>query len=247
MRVTLVAGQPRQGKTTLALDVARREAARLVVLDPARSAALRSVRGVATWHQLATWLASPNAGANRWEIALRSEEPSDYAAALRYAKHYRYVALLLDEVRTFTSDRDALPWLVKAARTSAHFGGGAGVTIYMTAQRPYDIPPDVRACLTRLFMFATREPGDLEYIAAFTLDPELAQRVAGLAAHEFLEFPPTDSRHEPRKLDGMEENSESVLDGVPRGGGAPRPVSSGAEGQRNRPSPGRLEVETATP
>lgn len=243
MRVTLVAGQPRQGKTTLALAVARREAARLVVLDPVRSRALRSVRGVDSWGKLARWLASPNAGGSKWEIALRSEEPSDYAAALRYAKHYRYVALLLDEVLTFTSDRDSLPWLVKAARTSAHFGGGAGVTLYMTAQRPYDIPPDVRACLTRVFMFATREPGDLEYLARFTLDPDLAAQVAGLAPHHFLEFPPTSERRsEPQRLDGMEEEHESVPNGGTRGGGAAGAVSGCPEDQPHFPSPGRAQV-----
>lgn len=243
MRVTLVAGQPRQGKTTLALATARREAVRLVVLDPVRSAALASVRGVDSWTALAKWLASPNAAGDRWEIALRSDEPADYAAALRYAKHYRFVAILIDEVLTFTSDRDALPWLVKAARASAHFGGGAGVTLYMTAQRPYDIPPDVRACLTRLMVFATREPGDLEYIARFTLDPELAARVAGLAAHEFLEFPPTTERRtEPNRLDGMEEANEGVLHGGTRGGGASGAVSDRSENQPHHPSPGRAQV-----
>jgi hypothetical protein len=249
VRVTLVAGQPRQGKTTLALAVARREAGRLIVLDPVRSKALRSVTSADSWARLARWLAeSPAARGDRWEIALRSDDPADYAATLRYAKHYRHVALLLDEVLTFTSDRDALPWLVRAARASAHFGGGAGVTLYMTAQRPYDIPPDVRACLTRLFVFATREPGDLEYISRFTLDPDLAAQVAGLAPHHYLEFPPTTGRRsEPETLDGMEEKTdESVPDGGTRGGGAARAVPSGSEDQPHSPSPRRAQVERAT-
>lgn len=193
MRVTLVAGQPRQGKTTLALAVARREAPRRLVLDTVRSRALRSVPGVPSWAKLARWLASGEAARPSWEIALRSPQPSDYAAVLRYAEHYRRVTILVDEVLLLASDRDALPWLVKAARAGAHYGDGAGVSLVMTAQRPYDIPPDVRSCLTRLLVFQTREPGDLEYISRFTLDPELAARVAGLAPHEFLEFPPTTS------------------------------------------------------
>lgn len=245
MRVTLVAGQPRQGKTTLALAVARREAARLVVLDPVRSRALHSVPGVDSWARMARWLASPNAGADRWEIALRSAEPSDYAKALRFAEYFRHVALLVDEVFIVASDRDALPWLVKAARTSAHFGGGAGVTLYMTAQRPYDIPPDVRACLTRLLMFATREPGDLEYISRFTLAPELAAQVAGLAPHHFLEFPPTtEGRSEPQRLDGEGASHDALVpDGDARRGGASGAVSGRAEDQPHSPSPGRAQVE----
>lgn len=240
--MTLVAGQPRQGKTTLALALARREAVRLIVLDPSRSRALRSVTGVEKWARLATWLAGSPVARGKWEIALRSTDPADYARVLQHAEHFRHVAILLDEVLTFTSDRDALPWLVKAARTSAHFGGGAGVTLYMTAQRPYDIPPDVRACLTRLFVFATREPGDLDYIAKFTLDPELAAQVAGLAPHHFLEFPPTTERREPQKLDGMEENDESVLAGSPRSGDVARAVPSGPEGECDRAAPRRTQV-----
>lgn len=249
MRVTLVAGQPRQGKTTLALVTARREAARLIVLDPVRSRALRSVRGVESWPKLATWLASPSAAGSLWEIALRSEEPSDYAATLQYAKYYRHVAILVDEVLTFTSDRDALPWLVKAARTSAHFGGGAGVTLYMTAQRPYDIPPDVRACLTRLLMFATREPGDLEYIARFTLDPDLAAQVAGLAPHEFLEFPPTtETPLRAQRLDGMEASHDAVVPhGGTRSGGASGVVPDRSGPEPHPSSPGSAQVGASTP
>lgn len=244
MRVTLVSGQPRQGKTTLALAVARREARRVLALDPSRSRALSSLPPVESWARLARWLAAPDADRDSWEIALRSVEPSDYAAVLRYAEHYRFVTLLIDEVLTFTSDRDALPWLVKAARTSAHYGGGAGVNLIMTAQRPYDIPPDVRSCLTRLFMFQTREPGDLEYVSRFTLDPELAERVAGLAPHEFLEFPPptTTEPQAPQRLAGKEVGNESVPFGDARRGGASGPLSSGAEAQPHSPAPRRAQV-----
>ncbi len=144
MRVTLVTGQPRQGKTTLALAVARQDPGphRLLVLDPVNARVFREakppVSGVASWTELATFLVSPHASGDRWELALRSANPADYAAALKYAEHYRHVTLLLDEVLTFASDRDALAWLVKAARTSAHFGGGAGVNLIMTGLAPHE-------------------------------------------------------------------------------------------------------------
>lgn len=204
MRVTLVAGQPRQGKTTLALAVARREAARLLVLDPERSRVLSCIKGVASWPLLAKWLVSPEASSATWEIRLASPNPSDYAAALRHAEYYRRVTLLLDEAWHFT-DSEGLPHLTRAARASAHFGGGIGVNLVMTAQRPYDLPPDVRSCFTRLMVFQTREPTDLDYITKrFTLDPEVTARVAGLAPHEFLEFPSATSAPEPQRLSGEE-------------------------------------------
>jgi len=235
VRVTLVAGQPRQGKSTLALAVARQDHNRIIVLDPVRSPALSSVRGVSSWVELAKWLVSPPASGDRWEIALRSPNPADYVETLRYAEHYRFVVLLVDEVLTFTSDREALPWLVKVARTGANFGGGAGVMLILTAQRPYDIPPDVRACMTRLLMFATREPGDLEYISRFTLDPELAERVAGLAPHKHLEFPPPPSEKETTE-------DESVLSRGTRSGRAVGGVPDGPKAEPDSSPPGRAEV-----
>jgi hypothetical protein len=201
MRVTLVVGRAQQGKTTLALRVARAEAARLLVLDPTGAKALRSVPGVATWRQLATWLAGTHA-AGKWELALRSTEPGDYAEVLRCAEHFRHVTLLVDEVLTFASDKSAAPWLVKAARTSAHYGGGTGLNFLMTAQRAMDLPPDARSQVTRLYLFQTWEPGDVSWLAQFTRDEKVRERVAGLAPFEFIELPSTDEAVRVRRLDG---------------------------------------------
>jgi hypothetical protein len=162
---------------------------RVLVLDPVRSAVLAEVPGVSSWPALVQFLVT---APERWAVALRSADSRDYVAALRYAVHYRYVGLLVDEVLLVASDREALPWLVRAARMSAHFGGGAGVRLYLTAQRPYDVPPDVRAAVTRIVMFRTREPGDLDFLSRFTLDPSVSARVAGLAPHVAITFPPPD-------------------------------------------------------
>lgn len=235
MRVTLVAGMPRQGKTTLALEVARREAHRLLVLDPARSEVLASVEGFGSWAELATWLQTPAAD-GKWERALRSKEPADYALTLRHLEYLRHTTVLVDEVLTFTGDLEALPWLTKAARTSAHYGGGTGLNLLMTAQRPKDVPPDVRAMVTRLFMFQTREPGDLEWLAKFTQDPSIVERVGELPAHAWLEYP--SSTREGDTNDEHERQGAAVGNG--RRGAAVGAVPAGAEVQPDSPAPGAV-------
>lgn len=234
MRVTLIAGMAQQGKTSLALHVARREARRLIMLDPTRARVAAHLSGVNTWRSLAKWLATPGASSQQWALALRSKDPADYAAVLRHAEYFRHVTLLVDEALTFTTDAEAMPWLVRAARTSAHYGGGIGVPLILTAQRPVDVPRDVRSQLTRLMVFQTREPGDLEWIAKFTQDPELAERVAGLAPHTWMEYPA------PTHTGG--KHDESVPLGRARGGGVARRVSDGPEAQPDPQAPRRIQV-----
>jgi hypothetical protein len=216
VRVTLVAGMPRQGKTTLALAVARKEAKRLLVLDPTRSTVMATVQGVPNWPTLSQWLVTPGAASNRWAVALRSGDPADYVELLRHLKYLRHTTVLVDEALTFTSDADALPQLIKAARTGAHYGDGTGLNLILTAQRPVDLPRDMRAVITRLYIFQTREPGDLEWIAKYTQQPELAERVAGLAPHHFVEYPATDTRrpHDERLFHGR-ARSGGAADAVP--------------------------------
>jgi hypothetical protein len=236
VRVTLVAGMAQQGKTTLALRVAALEARRLIVLDPTRSTALATVPGVPSWTILSRWLVTPGAQAPRWAVALRSDDPADYAELLRHLKYLRHATVLVDEVLTFTSDPEALPWLVRAARTSAHYGGGTGLSLLMTAQRPMDAPRDVRSQITRLFMFQTREPGDLEWIARYTQDPDLAAQVAGLAPHQFLEHPATLTS---RRL----SHGPVILDGRARGGGIARAVPARAADQHHQQAAGAGKAE----
>jgi hypothetical protein len=235
VRVTLVAGMPQQGKTTLALRVGSREAKRLLVMDPTRSIVLATVQGVPSWEILARWLGTPGA-ANKWAVALRSQEPADYVELLRHLKYLRHTTVLVDEALTFTSDPEALTWLVRAARTGAHYGDGTGLNLILTAQRPVDLPRDMRAVITRLYVFQTREPGDLEWVAKFTQDPDIAAKVAGLPPHAFVEYPaPT------RRL-----ASESVLHGGARSGRAARAVPGHPADQRHQQVAGTDQAEGVT-
>lgn len=212
MRVTLVAGMAQQGKTTLALKIARARGRRLLVLDPAKSKALESVRGVTSWPDLARFLTTES---GRWEVALRTRHFNQYVAALQAAPFYRHVTMLVDEALTFTTDRESLEALVVIARTSAHFGDGTGLDLVLTAQRPKDIPTDIRSQVTGLYSFCQREPSDLDWMSKFA-SPDFAEEVAGLPPHRFTSFPPTQEVEDEGVLHG-DAGSRHVAGGVPGG------------------------------
>lgn len=189
MRVTLVAGMAQTGKTTLALQEVQRQAARVLILDPANSKPFETkhVKKLRTWKQLAYFIVN-DGNAPSWVVALRSEEPRDYVEALEHARCYRHVTVLVDEALIFVQDKEALPWLIKAARTNAHFGQGVGVPFWFTAQRPTDLPTDIRSQMTQFYTFRHEEPRDLQFIAE-RCSPSFAQQVAALEGHEWLAWP----------------------------------------------------------
>jgi len=200
-RVTLIAGMAQQGKTTLALRVVLAESPRVIVLDPVRSKPFKSVPlAWDSWDELAAFLASPQA-TGRWIGCLRTMEFADYGMAMRAAPCYRHTALLVDEALSFTTDPETLDALVKCARSNAHFGNGLGVPLVLTAQRPGDLPPDVRSQVTRWYSFRQEEPRDLTYLAE-RCSPSFAEEVAGLPPHEYRVFPPLTA--------AVEENQDHV-------------------------------------
>lgn len=191
-RVTLVVGQAQQGKTTLALALLQKEAVRGLILDPVRSKPFTNLPGareVTSWAALCTFLKSNEAN-SRWMLLLRSMDFEDYIWTVRAAPFYRHVTLLVDEGLTFAQDKDAYDPLVKLCRMNAHFGGGLGVPCIITAQRPMDLPADVRSQADRWFSFRQEEPRDLQFLSE-RCSPDYAERVAGLAPHQYLSFPPS--------------------------------------------------------
>lgn len=189
MRVVVVTGMAQTGKTTLALKEVQRHAARVLVLDPARSKPfdVPLVKKVQSFSQLAYFIVNEG-HAPRWVVALRSEEPGDYVKALRYARCYRHVTVLVDEALIFVQDREALHWLVRAARTNAHYGQGLGVPFWFTVQRPTDLPTDIRSQMTKFYSFRHEEPRDLAFISE-RCSPSFATEVAALQGHDWLTWP----------------------------------------------------------
>lgn len=231
-RVTLVTGQAQQGKTTLALALARKEAARLLILDPIRSKPFRPV--VTTWRnwpELRSFLEGREAR-GRWEGKLSSQNFPDYTEALAHAPFYRHVTILVDEGMLFAGDLEAGEYLINASRMNAHYGGGLGVPLIITAQRPNDLPRDVRSQVDRWFSFRQEEPGDLKYLAE-RCNPDFAAKVAGLPPHQWLQFPPSKAVAG-EEADGHARQGVSLGDG--RGAGHPRSPADVPEDQPD-PSP----------
>ncbi len=246
MRVTLVCGMAQEGKTTKALALIEAEADRAICLDVVRSKALAPI--VTTWRtrqELAAFLASPESGGT-WLGCVRSGDFADYVWVLRAAPYLRHCTLLIDEALTFATAADSQDPLIHLARMNAHFGGGIGVPIILTAQRPLDLPPDVRSQATRVVSFRQREPRDLQWLAGFC-SPDFSEQVAELPPHQCITFPPSglpsatvpqeDTDHEGRNSGGH------------RGGGgvaARVPVVPEVEPDRESQTPHQVAVAATT-
>lgn len=194
MRVVLFLGKAQQGKTTLAWRAIKRTTRRVLVLDPVRSKPLTDAitaldaEPFLTWAALAEFLASESA--NRpWRIVLRSQDESDYARALQAAPFYCNTSLLVDEALWFVDSDLCYTPLKRCARANAHFGGGLGVPLWLTAQRPMDIPPDIRSQATQVVSFRQEEPRDLAFLSE-RFGPSFAEEVAGLSDHRWIADPP---------------------------------------------------------
>lgn len=230
-RLTLVTGQAQTGKTTLAVELLR-SAPRLVVLDPVRSKPFtRSIADgelvpVGTAQELFSWIKA--AGDGPYRLALRSKDYGDYVLALRLAEYLRNVVFLVDEGFTLCSSRDVLDALTQAARANAHFGGGLGVPIIITAQRPHDLPPDIRSQADAFVSFRQTEPRDVAFLAQ-RATPEFAESVAQLDAerHGFLVYPanawPGGGAYAPATV-ARESRNEARSDAVVGDGGGGGPA-----------------------
>lgn len=250
-RVTLITGMPQQGKTTLALYLARREWSRVIVLDFIRSRALSGVTpAFHSWAALAHWLANASARSPRWCVALRSAEAADYAALLKAARYLRHVLLLCDEAPRICTVPDALLPLVEAAQVGAHFGGGTGVGLFLTAQRPMNVPPDVRSQAERCISFRQREPADLEWLAK-SFDRDFATQLPLLADHRYAEYPPVSSEDVDHERDDQDDRDRGGGGGSARRGRAdvpevqPGPLPAG--GGEVAPTPTRAPALPAEP
>lgn len=189
----------------------------MLVLDPVRSKPLsRAVEAqdavpFSTWEGLAAFLVSEESS-KTWRCILRSQDEADYASALSAAKYLRHVDLFVDEGFWFCSSVELRGLLVHVARANSHFGDGIGVPLWITAQRPMDLPPDIRSQADCVISFRQEEPRDLAFLSE-RCSPEFAESVAELGTHKWAIYPPSMNRS------GTDE-------------GTPRPVLGDGVGSR---------------
>lgn len=185
-------GKTQQGKSTLALWLALREWPRTIVLDSARSKVFDRIAPgghFAAWSDMATWLQTEGGRIGRWCIALRSKRPADYAAVLRCAEHMRGILIFCDETHKLCRMAGVREPLELCALTGAHYGGGAGVGLYMVTQRPGSVPINVRSQAERVITFRQSEPRDVAWLQEWSGSGEWAASVAGLADHHHAVWP----------------------------------------------------------
>ncbi len=223
-RVTLIAGKTQLGKSTLALWLALHEWDRSIVLDSARSKVFDRIPPgghFSNWPELATWLAHDAATLRRWCVALRSKDPADYAAVLAASEHFRGLLILCDETHKLCRMPGVMRPLELVALTGAHYGGGAGVGLYMVTQRAYSVPINVRSQADRVICFRQNEPRDLAWLAEWSGDEAWSASVAGLADYRHTEFPPNPTvrkvtqREDVAEVDGRDRRHRA-RDGSPR-------------------------------
>lgn len=212
-RVSLIVGRTQQGKSTLALRMAVQEFPRVIVLDSARTRVFDQVAPsgqFATWKEMAAWLMSSSSKAPKWCIALRSKNPDDYAALLLAAEHFRGVLLLMDETHKLCRMDGVMHPLELVALTGAHYGNGAGVWLYMLAQRPTSVPINVRSQADRLITFRQQEPRDRDWLVDWGTTQEFADEVGRLPDHQYLIYP---TEGEKQQREKKEEKKEEVPSG----------------------------------
>lgn len=216
-RVTLIVGRTQQGKSTLALKMAVSEFSRIIVLDSARTRVFDQVAPsgqFTTWEGMAAWLMSESSKAPRWCIALRSKNPADYAALLHASEHFRGVLLVMDETHKLCRMEGVMHPLELVALTGAHYGNGAGVWLFMLAQRPTSIPINIRSQADRIITFRQQEPRDRDWLVDWGTSQEFADEVGRLPDHAHLIFPneaPSGSGTVPSKEQTVQAEVESQL------------------------------------
>lgn len=211
-RVTLIVGKTQQGKSTLALKMALKEFPRIIVLDSARTKVFDRIAEAgqfSSFDDLAKWLTTEASKHPRWAVALRSKDPADYAAVLRASEYFRGILLLLDETHKLARMEGVMEPLELVALTGAHYGDGAGVWLYMVAQRPTSVPINIRSQADRIVTFRQQEPRDREWLVQWGTTQEFADRVGNLPDHQHLIYP-TAGEEEAREKQVAPSGSETV-------------------------------------
>jgi hypothetical protein len=91
-------------------------------------------------------------------------------------EHLEQITLGIEELSYFVSPGFAPKYLRRIIRAGRH----SGISLHATTQRPPEIPPVIRAQITKLYSFRQHEPADLQWIERCVGNKTEAQKLRGL-------------------------------------------------------------------
>jgi hypothetical protein len=184
--IYLVTGRREQGKTTLAIALARRVVQRVLV-DPRRQCLDVPVRAESP-DEIVCDLTTLRDHPDIPELAVLPSGPVQPCAdavmlgtrAWIEADPSRQLAIVLDEARFIDLTSEPVEWVLRCApRSSVH--------VLITAHRPTDVPVDVRAIVDQWCLFRTTQAHDLRAIAE-RCGARVAAAVEQLAPHAWIQW-----------------------------------------------------------
>ena len=155
--LAVIIGRRRQGKSTLALALARAKQKTVIVFDPNDQ-----YRALETIHDLPAWLEdSGEASIGRIVPAPPVEDAWQEVAAVLDGGRWEWgdYTLILDECSMLMSPQGVDETLERFARTAP-----ADVDVILTTHRPRDVHPLFRALATDWFVFQTSIALDVEVL-----------------------------------------------------------------------------------
>lgn len=190
--VTAYFGQTRSGKTTLLrreLEAVRGR--RAVIFDPRGSDSLNGLREIGSREGARRYF---GAARGPGVAVVRFSRVDDYVWLARTVYYWRSCVWVLDDAAAQLEHREIAEVAIEAARAGRHFGRrgqertGYGVELWVSAHRPIDIPPGVRAQVERIRSFRQTSPDDLKRLRDWTT-PEFAEAVRCLEGHQHVSWP----------------------------------------------------------
>lgn len=187
--VTFIFGQTYAGKSTLLRHLlTERPHGRSLVFDPSMTEAFDALPELRTRQEAAAFLTS-NRSRGSWLRVVRFESPTDYIWLAGTARYWRGVTWVLDDARALLQWDPIKTAAVLVAISGRHYGERTGVDLWVTAHRPYHVPPDLRAVVNALYSFRVVEPRDLDLIQDWC-GPRFAMQVAELGPFKWAHWPP---------------------------------------------------------
>lgn len=171
---------------------------RALVFDPRRSSVLDGIPALTTPAGVRQFFARHSSPAS-WIRTVRFQDRAAYDWLAGTVRHWRGVVWVLDDCQLLIRRPVVLDAAVEVATTGRGMGDGAGVELWVLAQRPLFLPTDVRFAVERIRTFRQTLAADLDYLAQLA-GRDFARATAGLQGHACLSWPEVTERYHGLRL-----------------------------------------------